>query len=75
MKTIFTAAGGKVNLVEDGGVFTLNIDESVSAGGGQAAGLAEVKGQASVVLDVATGVQLGEKLLNSHLPASVQALE
>jgi hypothetical protein len=74
MKTIFSLAGGKVSLVEDAGVFTLNVSESASVGGGSAAGIVKVQGEGSVVLDAAAGVKLGEALLNAHLPASVLPL-
>lgn len=74
MKTIFSAAGGAISLTEDGGVFSLNVDESISVGGGEAAGVLKVSGKASAQLDVESGVKLGEAMLNSHLPVSVQAL-
>lgn len=70
MKTIFSAMGGAVTLTEQAGVFTLSWSESL--GGGLAAGI--VKGQGSLVLSGTLGLQLGEKLLNAHLPASVSAL-
>lgn len=74
MKTIFSVAGGAVTLTEDAGVFKLSITESASIGGGQASGLVKAQGSGSVVLDGASGLKLGEALLNSHLPASVQPL-
>ena len=74
MKTIFTALGGALVLTEQGGVFTLSFAEAAAVGGGQAAGVIKVQGAGSVVLDGATGLKLGEALLNSHLPASLQAL-
>lgn len=70
MKVIFSALGGALVLSEQAEIFTLSWDESI--GGGLAAGI--VKGQGSIVLSGALGLQLGEKLLNAHLPASVQAL-
>ena len=69
-KTIFSLASGAVTLVENAGVFTLAFDEKL--GGGAAAGI--VVGSGSIQLNGTTGIQLGEKLLNSHLPANVQAL-
>lgn len=74
MKTIFTAFNGALTLTEDAGVISLNISEKASIGGGEAAGLLKVAGEASVVLDGATGLKLGEAALNAHLPASVQPL-
>lgn len=74
MKTIATLAGGAVTLTEDAGVFSLNISDAVSVGGGAAAGIVKAKGCGSVELDAADGLKLGEALLNSHLPASVQPL-
>jgi hypothetical protein len=74
MKTILTLANGAVTLTEESGVFKLNVNESVSLGGGEAAGVVKASGVASVELDAASGLLLGEKLLNSHLPAAVQPL-
>lgn len=73
-KTILSLAGGAVTLVEDAGKFTLAVDESISLGGGKAAGLVKVAGQGSIVLDGATGLQLAQALLNGILPASLQPL-
>jgi len=69
MKQIYGPKNG-ISVVEDGGKVTVSIGESV--GGGAAAGV--VQGQASIVLDGEMGLKLGEALLNSHLPASVQPL-
>lgn len=73
MKTVYSAANGALTLTEDSGVFTLNVNEALNVGGGEAAGVLKIKGQASVVLDTPTGLLLAEKLLNSHLPAALQA--
>lgn len=70
MKTIISLLGGAVVLTESGGVFTLALTESV--GGGQASGI--VKGSGSVILDGNVGLQLGEALLNAHLPATMQPM-
>ena len=70
MKTLLSLANGALTVTEDSGKVTVSFDESL--GGGQAAGV--VKGQGSIILDGTSGLQLGEKLLNAHLPASVQAL-
>lgn len=69
-KAIFSILNGAVNLVEDGGRFTLKLDASL--GGGEASGV--VIGQGAIVLDAASALKLGEALLNSHLPVSVQPL-
>jgi hypothetical protein len=74
MKQIVSLANGAVVLNEDQGVFTLSLSESASVGGGSAAGVVKVQGSGSVVLDAETGLKLGEALLNSHLPASMQPL-
>lgn len=74
MKVLASFAGGAVQLTEDKGVFSLSIDESVSLGGGQAAGVVKAAGKGSIQLDAELGLKLGEALLNSHLPAAVQPL-
>ena len=73
-KLIFSALNGAVTLTEDAGVFTLALADSASIGGGVAAGIAKVGGDAHLVLDGATGLKLGEALLNSHLPAAALPL-
>jgi len=70
MKTIFSAFDGALVMTEENGVYTLSADKEV--GGGAAAGVIEGKG--SIVLDRKTGMKLGEALLNSHLPTTVQPL-
>jgi len=74
MKVIASLANGAVQLTEDAGVFTLALVDSASVGGGQAAGVIKVQGSGSVVLDAATGLKLGEAILNAHLPAAVQPM-
>jgi hypothetical protein len=73
MKKIFSALDGAVALTESEGVFTLSISDALSVGGGKAAGLLKVQGAGSVVFDAPTGAALGLALLNSHLPAALQA--
>lgn len=72
MKTIFSALNGAVTLIEDAGVFTLRLSEALNVGGGEAAGILKVQGAGSVVLDAETGLALGGKLVNGHLPAALQ---
>lgn len=74
MKVILSLANGAVQLTEDQGIFSLSLDESLSVGGGSAAGVVKVADKGSVQLDGETGLRLGEALLNSHLPASMQPL-
>lgn len=70
MKTIFSAFGGAVVLTEQAGIFTLSLDETI--GGGLAKNI--VTGSGGLVLNAPTGIQLGEALLNAHLPAAVLPL-
>ena len=70
MKVLLSLAGGAIQVQEDAGVVSLVFDESV--GGGSAAGI--VKGSGSLILDGPLALSLGEKLLNSKLPASMQAV-
>jgi len=74
MKTIYSVQNGAITITEDAGVFSLNISEKASVGGGEVAGIVKVQGEGSVQLDAATALKLGEALLNSHLPSSVQSL-
>jgi hypothetical protein len=69
-KTIFGLFGGAVSLTENAGIFTLSFDESL--GGGAAKGI--VVGSGSVQFNGPQGLQLGWKLLNAHLPASLAPL-
>ncbi len=70
MKVLLSLANGALVVSEDAGKVSVTFNESI--GGGAAAGI--VKGSGSVILDGEMGLQLGEKLLNSHLPVSVQPL-
>lgn len=74
MKLIASLANGAVTLTEENGVISLNVDEAISVGGGEAAGLVKVAGKASVQLGAEAGLMLGEKMLNAHLPTSVAPL-
>lgn len=69
MKTIVSLLGGAVVLTEQGGVITLSLDATL---GGGTAGI--LKGQASLVLDVASGVKLGEGVLNAVIAQRAPAL-
>lgn len=71
MKTIASLAGGAVLLTEDQGIITLSVDEAVSLGGGEAAGIVKIAGKGSIQLNAELGIKLGEALLNSHLPAAL----
>lgn len=73
-KQIASFANGAVTVIENEGVISLNFNESLSVGGGEAAGIVKVQGQGSIQLDGALGLKLGEALLNSHLPDSVKSL-
>lgn len=73
-KQIYSGLNGALTINEDSGVFTLNIAEAAAVGGGEAAGIVKVQGQASVILDAQTALKLGESLLNAHLPAALQPL-
>jgi hypothetical protein len=68
MKTWLSLLGGALTITEQGGVVSLNWDESL--GGGKAAGI--LVGQGSLKLSALVGLQLGEQELNSELPASVE---
>ncbi len=51
MKTLASLDGGAILLQEQGGVFTLSVNEKASIGGGKASGIVSVQGQGSVVLN------------------------
>ena len=70
MKTLLSLLGGAVVLTEQGGVFTLSLNDSL--GGGAAAGV--LKGQASLVLDAGDGVKLGEAALNGVIQVKAPSL-
>ncbi len=66
MKTLLSVMGGAITITEQNGVFSLNWNESL--GGGQAAGI--LKGSGSIQLSATQLLELGENVLNAHLPAS-----
>lgn len=67
-KQLVSALGGALQVTEEGGNVTLEISKSASLGGGKAAGLAEVEGEAKLTIKGMTALQLGEALLNDKLP-------
>jgi hypothetical protein len=70
MKTLLSLQNGAITITEQAGVITLSFSEAL--GGGEAAGI--VKGSGSIVLNAQQGLQMGEKLLNAHIPASLLPL-
>ena len=69
-KQLLSLLGGALVVSEDAGAVSVSFDESL--GGGAAAGV--VQGKGTVVLNALQGLQLGEQLLNAHLPASMVPL-
>lgn len=70
MKTLLSLDGGVLVITEEGGAFTLTINESASIGGGLAAGVVSVKDAGSIVLSGKQAFDLGLKLLEAHSPAA-----
>jgi hypothetical protein len=74
-KQLVNLDGGALVVSEQGGVFTVALDKSVSLGGGAAAGVISVEGQGSVVLSGKQAFDLGMALLEAHSPPALQPLE
>ena len=70
MQVIFSAFGGALTLTKQGDILTLAWDETL--GGGLAAGI--LTGKGALILNGNIAIPLGEKLINSHVPASVLPL-
>lgn len=73
-KQLLSAFDGALTVEEENGVVTLNVSKSASVGGGEAAGILKVEGEAKIQLDGQTGLKLAESLLNAHLPEKLQPL-
>ena len=70
MKVLLSYFNGGVQVQEEAGKISIVFDEAL--GGGDCKGI--VSGKGGFVLDGEMGLQVGEKLLNSHLPAAYQPL-
>lgn len=66
--------GGALVVSEDAGKVKVSISKAASLGGGKAAGLVSVEGEASLVVEGELGLQLAEALVNSKLPSSIEPL-
>jgi hypothetical protein len=75
MKTLLSLANGAFTITEEGGVFTFSFNDQAALGGGEAAGVASVKGSGSLVLSGKQAFDLGMKLLEAHSPAAMVPLE
>ncbi len=74
MKTLVSALGGAFTITENSGVFKLEITESKLVGGGKAAGILSLAGDANISLDAQGAALLAEAFANSKVPASVEPI-
>lgn len=72
-KTI-TLPGGTLTLAGDLKQVSATISENAAVGGGAAAGVLQVKGNASVVLSEKQAVDLAFALLEAHLPTAAATI-
>lgn len=75
MKELMNIGNGAVILTEQGGDFTLSVNEQAAVGGGAASGIVSVKGSGSVVIKGKLAFDLGMKLLEAHSPAAIIPIE
>jgi hypothetical protein len=73
-KELASVAGGALKLTEEAGVLALELDASLQAGGGDAAGILSAEGKGSIKLNAEQAAHLGEKLLNAKLAEISPAL-
>jgi hypothetical protein len=71
----FDLGSGVVAVTESEGKISVGITEAVAVGGGEAAGLVSISGNASLVLSAKQAFDLGMALLEAHSPAAVVPLE
>lgn len=67
--------GGQISLSASGKVCSIGITESASAGGGEAAGILAVSGNATLTLNDKQAFDLGMALIEAHSPAPLVPLE
>jgi hypothetical protein len=72
MKTLYSAANGAITVTEDQGKISLNFDESLNVGGGDAAGIVSIQGKGSICLNGAQGLTLAAAFINAHIPAQMK---
>lgn len=75
MKTLLSLANGAFTITEQGGVFTISLNDKVSVGGGKAAGIVSLQGAGSIVLSGKQAFDLGMALLEAHSPAALVPIE
>lgn len=73
MKTLLSLMGGALVLTEHAGTFTLSFNDTLSVGGGQAAGILSIKGQGSIELSGKQAFDLLATIVESHVPGPVAA--
>jgi hypothetical protein len=74
MKTLLSLANGALVLTEEGGTFTLTLNDQLEVGGGKAAGIVSIKGAGSIVMSGKQAFDLLAAVAASHLPAPAAAV-
>jgi hypothetical protein len=74
MKTLVNIGNGALVVTENAGQFVVAVSESASLGGGEAAGIVSVKGEATATVDGTVALKLAEAFANSKLPASIEPI-
>ena len=74
MKTLVNLGNGVFTITEQGGVFKLEIMESKVVGGGKAAGILVVAGDANITLNAQQAALLVEAFANKEVPAAVEPI-
>lgn len=75
MKQLLNLGNGALVINEDAGSIILELAEQISVGGGEAAGVIQVKGAGSVVLSGKQALHLVMKVLEAHSPAAIVPAE
>ncbi len=75
MKQLLNVGNGALVLNEEGGSLSLEFNESLLVGGGEAAGIISIKGSGSVVLSGRQGLHLLLKAIEAHSPAALVPME
>ena len=70
MKTLASLFGGALTLTEQGGIVSLNFNESLAVGSAKGA----IQGSGSIQLNAFLFLQLAEAAINKALPSSVAPL-
>lgn len=75
MKEIMNIGNGAIVISEEGGTFTMAVNDQVALGGGSANGIVSLKGSGTCVVKGKLAFDLAMAVLKAHSPAALVPIE